>query len=188
MRRFAALRRHGFHVRRRPARDPRQWLSGHSSPSTDNARNCGRSPLRRRWALPAAFLRHRLLHFIEIPRSVAAIAGAGASFRRRNQLAGGATASAISTIACGDSDGPARRLRMQSLHPHQRLGLNSSCTCTPLPAQHVCVGLTLNVAPKVAVRRRGSFDQTIQMVNEFHGDAGGHHQSARAFTAADVLA
>ena len=55
MRRFAALRRHGFHVQRRPARDPRQWLSGHSSPSTDNARSCDRSLLRRRWALPAAF-------------------------------------------------------------------------------------------------------------------------------------
>ena len=104
MRRFAALRRHGFHVQRRPARDPRQWLSGHSSPSTDNARSCDRSLLRRRWALPAAFLRHRLLHFIENT----AIGGhdqlaLGQAFAAAISWLVEPTASAISTIACGDS-------------------------------------------------------------------------------------
>ena len=66
---------------------------------------------------------------------------------------------------------------MQSLHPHQRLGFKLVVhDARPLPAQHVCAGLTLNVAPKVAVRRpEDLLTKTIQMVNEFHGDAGGHH-------------
>ncbi len=127
-------------------------------------RSWGRSPLRRRWALPAAALRHRLLHFIEKyrdrwPRS----AGAGAGFsppqsagwwslrHRPSQRSPAAT-----------RDGPARRLR--DAEPSIRI---NACgfklvahDARPLPAQHVCAGLTLNVAPKVAgPAPRGSFDQ-----------------------------
>lgn len=48
-----------------PAPALQQWLSGHSSPSTDSARSYGRSPLASRGRFKQFFFRHRLLHFVE---------------------------------------------------------------------------------------------------------------------------
>ena len=130
------------------SRAPRQWLSGHSSPSTDNARSCDRSrpsPAGGRFqqrlspAPPAAFYRKYRDRW---PRSAGAV-------RQRfsppliSWLVE-PTASAISTIDCGDSGMDKHGgFGMQSLHPHQRLGFKLVVhDARPLPAQHVCAGLT----------------------------------------------
>ncbi|CNT53635.1 Uncharacterised protein [Salmonella enterica subsp. enterica serovar Bovismorbificans] len=46
----------------------------------------------------------------------------------------------------------------------------------PLPTQYIGPGLFLHVIPQVSVRSPDNFfPQTIQMLNQFYGDTGGHN-------------
>ncbi len=175
-----------------PAPALRQSPSGHSSPSTGNARSCGRSPLLRRSALRTAPCPDR-------PAASCKDTAIGGDdqllmrqcFRRLNQLAGRShRIRQFNHRLWRFGMHQNGRLRIERLHAPQRLSLELVMdNAGALPTQHVGAGLLLHVAAEMAIRRpddllarlsRCSISSTAMLEVTT--------QSARALTAAEVFA